>query len=168
MQDLDLTPRLAETLDRVARAASGLDEPWWVFGSAAMALAGVRGLDPPDVDVISTAPGARALLERLGGEAVVGAPGRFRSVVFGKALGGSLPIEVMGGFEVATAAGWTPVILRTRRRIAWPGGELWIAEAAEQAAVCRLFGRPKDLARAVLLDDLDDKRPSAQRPSPPM
>ena len=161
MQDLDLTPRLVETLGLVARAGRGLAEPWWVFGSAAMALAGVRGLDPPDVDVISTASGARALLARLGGETVEGAPGRFRSAVFGKAQDGPLPVEVMGGFEVATAAGWTAVTLDTRRRVAWPGGALWIAEAAEQAAVCRLFGRPKDLTRASLLDDLDGKRPSA-------
>ncbi|MCE3288158.1 MAG: hypothetical protein K0R83_170 [Caulobacter sp.] len=161
MQDLDLTPRLVETLDRAARAGRGLAEPWWIFGSAAMALAGVRGLDPPDVDVISTPEGAAALLERLGGERVAGASDRFRSVVFGKCLEGPLPVEVMGGFEVATAEGWAPVILRTRRRIAWPAGDLWIAEAAEQAAVCRLFGRPKDLARAAALDDLDEKRPSA-------
>ena len=161
MQDLDLTPRLVETLDRVARAGQGLAEPWWIFGSAAMALAGVRRLDPPDVDVMSTADGARVLLARLGGEPVVGGPGRVRSQVFGKCLDGPLAIEVMGGFEVATAEGWTPVALRTRRRIAWPAGDLWIAEPAEQAAVCRLFGRPKDLARARMLDDLDEKRPSA-------
>lgn len=154
MQDLDLTPRLVEALDRVARAAEGLAEPWWVFGSAAMALAGVRGLDPPDVDLVTTPAGAADLLKRLGGRAVVAGSGLFRSQVFGKSLDGPLPIEVMAGLEVFTANGWKPVELRTRCRIAWPGGALWIAEAAEQAAICRLFGRPKDLPRATALDDL--------------
>lgn len=154
MRDLDLTPRLMETLGRVAQAGKGLAEPWWVFGSAAMALAGVRGLDPPDVDLVTTPAGAIELLERLGGQVVVAGSGLFRSEVFGKSLDGPLPIEVMAGLEVSTADGWTSVALRTRRRIAWPGGELWIAEAAEQAAICRLFGRPKDLRRAAMLEKL--------------
>ena len=120
-----------------------------------MALAGVRGLEPPDVDVVSTPDGAAALLDRLGGQVVVAASGQFRSRVFGKDLDGPLPIEVMGGLEVATADGWTPVTLHTRRGVASPAGDLWIAEPAEQADICRLFGRPKDLARARPLADLD-------------
>lgn len=160
MKDLDLTPRLVETLDRVAQGSEGLAEPWWVFGSAAMALAGVRGLDPPDVDLVTTPTGAAELLERLGGRVVVAGSGLFRSELFGRCPG-PLPIEVMARLEVATAQGWTPINLRSRRRIAWPGGELWIAEPGEQAEICRLFGRPKDLERARLLDGLDEKRPTA-------
>ncbi len=156
MQNLDLPPRLLKTLDRVALAALGMAEPWWIFGSAAMALAGVRGLDPPDVDVVTTPEGAAELIERLGGQPVVAPSAQFRSQLFGKCLGSPLPIEVMGGMALATAGGWAPVVLRTRRRIAWSNGELWIAEVAEQAAICRRFGRPKDLPRAEALAALAD------------
>ena len=43
---------LAAALDVVAEGCADLADPWWVFGSAGMALVGVPGLTPPDVDLI--------------------------------------------------------------------------------------------------------------------
>ena len=55
---------LAATLDVVAEGCADLADPWWVFGSAGMALVGVPGLSPPDVDLIVSARDARTLLDR--------------------------------------------------------------------------------------------------------
>ena len=51
---------LIATLDIVASAAAGLQDPWWVFGGAAMALAGLEDLSVPDVDILTSARDARA------------------------------------------------------------------------------------------------------------
>jgi hypothetical protein len=103
------------------------------------------------VDVLASAADARRLIATLGAE-----PGRsggtdlFRSPVFAKVGGLPLPVDVMGGFEVRGREGWAPVWPATRVRI----GEVFVPELAEQARIYRLFGRPKDLARAARLEAL--------------
>lgn len=151
----DLTPKLSATLDLIAAACRELADPWWVFGSAAMALAGVPGLSPPDVDLIVSEADAGRLLRlwNLAPEP----PSRsdlFRSRIFAKAKGAPLTIEIMAGFEVNTTGGWRPVRPRTRVAAQQNGAEIYIPSAAEQAEICRLFGRPKDLDRLPALEAL--------------
>jgi hypothetical protein len=150
-----LTPDLAATLDVIAAAAPELADDWWVFGSAGMALAGVAGLSPPDVDLIVSERDARRLMALWG---ITPAPASsselFRSAIFAKARIAPLPIEIMAGFEVKAGGAWTPVRPRTRVPVAHAGGAVFIPSALEQAEICRLFGRPKDLARLSALEAL--------------
>ncbi|HEY9236653.1 MAG TPA: hypothetical protein VIP08_16640 [Phenylobacterium sp.] len=147
--------RLVPVLDLVAEGCADLQDPWWVFGSAGMALAGVPGLSPPDVDLIVSERDARALMARWGAEPVAAAPSPlFRSKIFAKALLADLPVEIMAGFECFSGGAWAPVLPATRQEIAWKGAALYTPSAAEQAQICRRFGRDKDLARAGLLEAL--------------
>lgn len=57
----------------------------------------------------------------------------------------------MAEFRVATAAGWTALMPRTRVRIAVEERDVFVPEREELAAMLRMFGRPKDLERARLL-----------------
>ncbi len=150
-----LTPELTATLDAVAAAASDLRDPWWVFGSAAMALAGLPDLAPPDVDLLVSERDARCLTDLWGAE-VETSPGTglFRSRIFAKARIAPLPIEIMAGFEVMAAGAWTAVRPASRLAVAHGAGTIFIPSAAEQAQICRLFGRPKDLARVAALEAL--------------
>ena len=149
-----LGPALAATLDRLAEAASGLAEPWWVFGSAAAALLGLEDLDPADVDVIASPGDAPLLAGRLGAEVRVTDHPRFQSDFFAVAAATPLPVEVMSGFRIRTGEAWTPVRPQTRMLVPWGGGALPVPEAGEQARICRLLGRPKDLERAARLEAL--------------
>jgi hypothetical protein len=150
-----LAPDLIATLDLVVPAAGELADPWWLFGSAAMALLGVEDLTIADVDLLTSEADAHRLLARLGASpAAAGGSALFRSRVFGRATGLPLPVEVMAGFEVREGQGWTAVAPKTRLAIDWSGGPLHIPSAAEQAALCRRFGRPKDLLRAAALERL--------------
>lgn len=151
----DLTPELSATLDIIAQAAPQLQDPWWVFGSAAMALAGVPALSPPDVDLLVSEADARRLLDlwRVQPEPP-SSSARFRSKIFAKARLAPLTIEIMAGFEVNTAEGWRPITARTRVAVQHNGAEIPIPNAAEQAEICRVFGRPKDLARVPALEAL--------------
>lgn len=148
---MDLTPELAATLNAVAAAAPDLRDDWWVFGSAGMALAGVTGLAPPDVDLLVSERDARRLIAIWNAEVDV-SPGTalFRSKIFAKARHAPLTIEIMAGFEVMTGGAWT--LVRPRTRLA--AGGVFIPTVSEQIDICRLFGRDKDLARLPALEAL--------------
>ena len=155
MADPQINPVLESVLDLVARDGAALADPWWVFGSAGMALVGVPGLSPPDVDLIVSERDAAALIGLWNARRTDAAPSPlFRSKVFAKASIAALPIEIMAGFESYSAGAWTPVAPATRIAIRWKGAALYTPSAAEQAAICRRFGRPKDLARVALLEAL--------------
>lgn len=150
-----MTPDLASTLDAVAAAAPGLQDEWWIFGSAGMALAGVPGLAPPDVDLLVSDRDARHLV-RLWTAEVDASPGTtlFRSKIFAKTRVAPLPIEIMAGFEVMAGGAWTTVRPRTRIAVAHGDRTVFIPSVVEQIEICRLFGRPKDLARIAALEAL--------------
>ena len=155
MADPQINPVLESVLDLVARDGAALADPWWVFGSAGMALVGVPGLTPPDVDLIVSERDARRLLDRWNTAPLAAAASPlFRSAIFAKAQVAALPIEIMAGFEAFSDGAWAPVIPVTRQAVDWKGRRLFTPSAAEQAAICRRFARPKDLARVALLEAL--------------
>lgn len=150
-----LTHDLAATLTAVVVAAPGLRDDWWIFGSAGMALAGVPGLTPPDLDLLVSERDARHLIGLWSAD-VDTSPGAglFRSKIFAKAQIAPLPIEIMSGFEVMTGGAWSPVRLKTRVAVRHGAGTVFIPAVAEQVEICRTFGRPKDLARIPALEAL--------------
>ena len=139
---------LAATLKVVAAGCAALQDDWWVFGGAAMALAGVQGLCPPDVDLIVSERDAASLIIAWSAQVETGAPSPlFRSKVFARTTIAPLPIEIMAGFEVCESGAWSAVLPATRQLAAFSAGAIFIPTPAEQAEICRRFGRPKDLAR---------------------
>lgn len=155
MSEPQISKALASALDVVAEGCADLIDPWWVFGSAGMALIGVPGLTPPDVDLIVSERDARSLLNKWKTTPLSTAPSPlFRSRIFARAQVAALPIEIMAGFEACSDGVWSPVAPSTREAITWNAGRLFTPSAAEQAAICRRFGRPKDLARVALLEAL--------------
>ena len=151
----DLPEDLAAALDILASAASELQDPWWVFGGAAMALSGLTEWRVPDVDVMCSPRDAKKLIEGLYGN-ITPDPGEglFRSRVYGQILTTPVPIEVMAEMEVRNGGEWTMVTFDTRIPVAVGGGRLYIPSVAEQIETCKLFGRPKDLQRAEQLQRL--------------
>ena len=150
-----MTDDLTATLETLAAAAQDLRQPWWVFGGAAMALAGLEDLATPDIDVLAAPDDARRLIEALGG-VILEDPGHglFRSRVFGRASATPVPIEVMADMDVRAGTEWTRVAFATRLPVALDAGPVFLPSLDEQIATCRLFGRPKDLQRAARLESL--------------
>lgn len=119
-----------------------------MIGSAAAYLAGL--LDEPiaDVDLLTSARDAWALLEVAGRPVEPPQPSElFRSAVFGRLRTAPLPIEVMGELRLASL-GWRALRPRDRIGVAAGGATLFIPSAAEQIRILRLFGRDKDMHRA--------------------
>ena len=146
---------LIATLHILADAARELEDPWWVFGGAAMALAGLDDLHVPDVDVMASPRDARRLLDALHGQPMADpGEGLFRSQVFGQILTTPVPIDVMARMDVRSGGDWSPVAFETRQPVEVEGVIIPIPTIAEQIAVCRMFGRSKDLQRAERLETL--------------
>lgn len=148
-----MSPDLAETLARLAEATPSLEDPWWVIGSAAMALSGARPITVADVDLLVSPRDAFALAQRWQAPIRPAAPNpRFRSQVYFQWDGPPVPVDVMGGFQVMTPDGWR--LLAPATRVAVAG--VFTPSVAEQLEILALFGREKDRARAALLTPLLD------------
>ncbi|HEX5377421.1 MAG TPA: hypothetical protein VFW47_02550 [Phenylobacterium sp.] len=152
---------LTRLLERLAPDLDALSEPWMVIGSGAMILAGADWPDCADLDVATTAAGAKALEAAWAAWRLAGndpAPdGPFRSR-FSRYEIPPGAVEVMGDLEVLGPDGWAPLAIRTPARHPM-GGRTWPApDLAEQVRILRRFGRPKDLVKAAFLQgsaDLD-------------
>lgn len=136
----------------VAGLAAEAEDSWWIIGSAAIALHGFSVSPIRDVDLLMSARDAEMFLKRIGGQQRGGKPStKFQSDVFGTWIDPPLPVEVMGGFRLATSAGWQPVWPQTRERKTVGEQALFVPSVAELKAMLLSFGRPKDLERARLL-----------------
>ena len=140
---------IAAAVGPVVAAMSALRRPWWVIGSAAVVLHGAP-TSVADIDVLcGSEDDARAVISALGGEILVGTgTDLFRSTVFGRCSAIPLPVEVMAGLSVRGE----PVRLTTREWRHDDDVQVPVPSRAELIALLRRFGRPKDLARAALLE----------------
>lgn len=144
---------LHDTLLNVAEIMTTARDSWWIIASAAAALHGAD-IDVADVDLLVSRRDGEALLARLGPTRAPAPSDRFRSDLFGRWTGTPLPVDIMAGFHVLDAGGWQQ--LRPATRIAVPLGDVMlpVPSIAELIEHCHLFGRPKDLARATILQQL--------------
>ena len=137
---------LAVLLDRLTPDLESIGEPWTVIGSGALILLGLPVESANDLDIVTSVVGA-GRLRTVWAEWLSPADGKlpegsFRSDDFARYETPWGPIEVMGGLRV-----WgEPLVISARR------ADLPIPSAAEQLRILRLFGRPKDLAKAAQLE----------------
>ena len=150
-----LSPALAETLEVVVTATGAARDPWWIIGSAAMALHGAERVDPADVDLMMSPEDARRLLRDRGmADDSRDKHESFRSHVFGRLTDEALPIDVMGGFHFRRGGEWVGLCPESREAIALPFGAIFAPSLTELIEITRGFGRPKDLLRVQIMEDL--------------
>ena len=143
---------LLETLAAVADRLAGLAEPWWVIGSAAAALHGLEDTTVGDVDIVTSTAAAGRLLPARGLVAVDDdGTGLFRSDIFTRLIGLPLKVEILGGLHVRGR----PLAIETRIAVPIGANPVYLPSRAELIGILRLFGRPKDIARAAALAALD-------------
>jgi hypothetical protein len=137
--------------DALPELARTFRDPWWIIGSAAMALAGVPGIVPQDIDVLCSRNDALVLRERwsdhVDGRFVPTEEARFRST-FARFTHLPMPLEIMGGLEVMTATGWQELRVHDDQRIDIASHAVRIPTLADQRRILLAFGRDKDLAKA--------------------
>lgn len=142
---------LVETLAAVADLLAAARHPWWMIGSAAVALHGAA-VDVADVDVLLAEDDARDILRSSGLRPCPGQPDRqFQSTLFARWQDPPLMVEFMSGLQIAAPHGWTLITLSTRVPVAVGGATLFVPSRAELHQLLLRFGRAKDLTRATLL-----------------
>jgi len=136
-------------------------DPWWIIGSAAMALAGTPDIAPQDIDVLCSRDDAHRLQAAWTPHADLAYrpqdEARFRSA-FARFTHLPMPLEVMGGLEVMTVEGWRPLQVLDDTSIGFGGLAIRVPTFAEQRRIFTLFGRPKDLAKAARIAVFQEDR----------
>ncbi len=145
-------PDLESTLVALQPALASAQHPWWVLGSAAVALISGKADVIRDVDVLFDPRDAEAILRRLGLVPLsVAADDQFKSAVFAKWNGAALPVELFAGFCLREGGTWSEYVPQSRVAVTLGEAAAFVPERAELLALLHRFGRPKDLARAALL-----------------
>lgn len=129
------------------------EDPWWIIGSAAVAL---HGRDPggiADLDVVLSVRDAENLLEPRGVVPEARPPHpQFHSPWFARWDGTPLPTEFMAGFTLCEEGAWRPVTFTTRETVRVGEANLFVPSRDELRALMLRFGRGKDLQRTAALD----------------
>lgn len=150
-----LDPALTAALRQVAADVRPARDPWWIIGSAAMALHGARPLQVADIDLLVSVEDAHRLLRARGLTPDVGTgSGRFRSQVHASWAAPPLTVDLMAGFQVRAGSDWREVHPRTRLRLETGAGAVFVPAIDELIEMCRLFDRPKDHERRRMLEAL--------------
>jgi hypothetical protein len=127
-------------------------DPWWIIGSAAVALHGGDPIEVADVDVLCSADDARTVIQRLGLQAIADeSDALFRSGVFARWYMPPLAVEFMADFHVRSEGLWRRIWPVTRALLTLDGGVVAVPSRAELRKLLLTFGREKDLLRARLL-----------------
>ena len=158
---MNLFPDLEATLARLADVVEGeTSEPWWIIGSAAVALHGAAVTDIRDIDLMMGLADAQRLLARLGLQPEPDSHHpQFRSELFAVWREPPLPVEIFAGFRLADSTGWRPVVFQTRQAVRVAGWTLYVPSVDELHDLLLTFGRPKDLERARLLHSISGTAP---------
>ena len=143
---------MEQVLGQVSAALAEAEDPWWIIGSAAVAL---HGGDPgiiADVDVITSRRDLDMLYEEL---PLTATPDTtkdfFLSERFGRWSEPELDVEFMTGLKVRVDGVWQRVEPQTRLAFDVGGETVYAPERAELIAILHQFGREKDLRRAATL-----------------
>lgn len=145
---------LAALLSRLAPGLDRLDEPWCVFGSAALMIRGAIDEDIPDLDLFTTEAGAarlEAAWSHWRAEAYAPDPDDPFLSRFSRYELPEGAAEVMGGLRHRIGDVWTPLTVAAVDRVEFAGRGWPAPTVAEHVRVLMLFGRPKDLERAARL-----------------
>lgn len=127
---------------------------WAVFGSAALALCGVEGVEVHDVDVLVDTRSAQAF-EGLWAHRLTFAtaePGPLFSSRLSRYTSPALPLELSGGLHILHQGSWQPVVLAPDEIAVTPQGIRHCSLPACRRLLT-LFARPRDLAHLALCHD---------------
>lgn len=153
-----LGDRETGSLIQTAKLLEATSDPWWILGSAAVALVGGEPGQVKDIDVLVSNRDALALMRLHGLKNVAdGGNQLFRSQYFLRPETDDLAVEIMAGFSVCSGANWVTIMPLTRIAISLAGTTVFVPDANEQIELLHLIGRAKDQSRIEALQSLSER-----------
>lgn len=144
---------LSKTITYLTDALEHARDPWWIIGSAAVALHGANPGEIADVDVLLSERDARAVFAILGLPIQAGSPDdQFASVLFAAWTKPPLTVEFMAGLSTMQGGLWEQVALTTRETHEVFGRPVFLPSVSELSDLLRRFGRAKDHDRLRALE----------------
>lgn len=151
---MDTNQKLYNSLKHIQEITKHVTSDWVIIGSAAAHLSGAD-LMPSDVDFCaSTGMVARLIGSDIGHNVVKHGQTIFSNPYATITPPGGLPIDFMGDLSVLSAGEWKKLEFKSRKKIRFDFGDIYIPEIWEQIAILEMFGRDKDLAKLPLLQAL--------------
>lgn len=146
--------KLNVTLADVGAVMSKAKDPWWIIGSAALAVHLKHDIIVNDIDVLLSVDDARLVRAALGiPSAAISPHPLFHSEEYFTWDRNRVPVEFMAGFSVCVAGAWQLVSCRTRLAVGVGGQAIYVPDLTELASLLELFGRPKDRERLALIKE---------------
>ncbi|MDJ0920826.1 MAG: hypothetical protein QNI84_06830 [Henriciella sp.] len=143
-----LNADLIATLGQLSAFLDHTEDPWWVLGSAAVALKGYNPQGVRDVDVLVSERDAEALIKRWGiRNQRDGGTATYRSRYFLLPKLGALRVEIMAGYEIVCDDTWQAVQPTSRTRIDVEGMPVFVPSDEDLISLFQMLGREKDLMR---------------------
>ena len=141
-----------DALGDVAEALASARDPWWIIGSAAVALHGEDPGTVNDIDVIiSPRDFDRLEAARILKPVKHRTRDHFNSEKFGRSRVGEYEVEYFADLRVLADGEWHLVEFDEAEIVDCQGVELRVPARAELIDLLQLFGREKDLRRAACL-----------------
>jgi hypothetical protein len=127
---------------------------WWIIGSAAARLLGLKDDTVYDIDVLMDVPTAKACLAHFNcPEMPPALHPHFRSKIHARIPTAGLTLDIMAGLDIFEN-GWHPILLQTREIHPGDYGVVYTPDVQELISLHLKFGRAKDLERAQKLTAL--------------
>lgn len=155
----ELSPALRQGLLRLFELIPATCDPWWIIGSTAMVLAGIRGVVPDDIDVISTSRTITQIAQNAGIEIPVQKlHPTFQSHPYMRIpVDSGIDIELMADLKLRRESQWAPLDIKSRVALSIEGHTAFIPSLTEQQMILEMFGRPKDLVKIQLIDQFPEQ-----------
>ncbi len=154
MAPASIPSHITEALSAAHDVLQSCEAGWHLFGSCALALHGVSGVEVRDVDVLISPADAAKLSsdQNILDESGEGTD-LFRSAHFLRLKHVALDVEFMADMQVWSGDLWQPFRFQTVQEVVHAGRVFYVPSLDELKQSLRLFGRAKDLARLKLIED---------------
>jgi len=140
------------TLERISDFLAENVDPWWILGSAAIALIDIDPGEVRDIDVlVSPRDGARLMRAHELENQADGGTDRYRSDTVLRPELGNVPVEFLSNYFIKAKEQWVPLAPETRQSINLDGATLFVPDLNEQLEILVRLGRQKDLRRVEMI-----------------
>lgn len=148
---MSIPEKIKQSIAILSDDLSKLQDPVYIIGSSALVLTGITLETTDDIDLLTSHQDAEYLKSHWQrnklGEYSPKDSNKFRSN-FGRFQWHNILVEVMGDLEVFDNGEWQKLQINEHFEISINQLSIRVPALKEQERIFRLFGRPKDLAKA--------------------